>query len=585
MLKLGLDSFRIAIMQSSEIRQKFLEFFKSIGHVVVPSSSLIPDNDPSVLLTTAGMQQFKPYFQGLKSPEEDFGSRKLASIQKSFRTSDINEVGDNTHHTFFEMLGNFAIGDYFKKEAIVYAWDFVTKELGLSEDRLFVTVFAGSEGVPEDKEAYQIWQKTVPGVEIRKLGRTDNFWGPPGDSGPCGPSSEIYYKTHSGEVEIWNLVFTEYDSDKEGQLSPLSQKNIDTGLGMERLVSILQGKESAYETDLFLPIITAIEELVEVGGKENKAIKSVKIMSDHIRGAVFLSADGVIPSNVGRGYVLRRLIRRAIMHGQLMSINGRFLATLAEPVIDSYSGSYPELKTNKQTVITMLEDEEAKFDQTLKNGLKEFAKFEQKGSISSEEAFRLFQSFGFPVELTTDLAKQKKLSANTDEFEKYFLEHQEKSRGGEKEYKGGLAEVSERTTRMHTATHLLHQALRTVLGDGVAQKGSNITNDRLRFDFSYSNKLTQEQLQQVQDLVNEKINKGLEVTREEMSLEEAKKSGAIGLFEQKYGDKVSVYTIGDFSKEFCGGPHVTNTKEIGLFKIQKEEAVASGIRRIKATVT
>ena len=293
----------------------------------------------------------------------------------------------------------------------------------------------------------------------------------------------------------------------------------------------------------------------------------------------------MIPSNVGRGYVLRRLIRRAIMHGQLMSINGRFLATLAEPVIDNYSETYPELLINKQSVITTLEDEEAKFDQTLKNGLKEFAKYEQKGSISSEEAFRLFQSFGFPVELTTDLAKQKKLSANTDEFEKYFLEHQEKSRGGEKEYKGGLAEVSERTTRMHTATHLLHQALRTVLGDGVAQKGSNITNDRLRFDFSYSNKLTQEQLQQVQDLVNEKINKGLEVTREEMSLEEAKKSGAIGLFEQKYGDKVSVYTIGDFSKEFCGGPHVTNTKEIGLFKIQKEEAVASGIRRIKATVT
>lgn len=574
-------------MKASEIRKKFVEFFQSKGHVVVPSSSLIPDNDPSVLLTTAGMQQFKPHFQGLKDPQEDFGSKNLVSVQKIFRTSDIEEVGDNTHHTFFEMLGNFSIGDYFKKEAIEYAWEFITKELKLSKEKLFVTVFAGEKEVPEDTQAQEIWKQTAPGIEIRKLGREDNFWGPTGDSGPCGPSSEIHFKKDDGsEVEIWNLVFTEYDSDKNGKLAPLSKKNIDTGMGLERISSILQNQDSAYETDLFEGIISAILDLVGVGGKEVKTTnKSLRIIADHIRGATFLSADGVIPSNVGRGYILRRLIRRAILHGNLLGISGRFLASLIEAVITTYSEIYPELLTNKQNVLVIIEDEEAKFDQTLKNGLKEFDKYEQKGSIGGEEAFNLFQSFGFPVELTSELAKQKKISVDTKDFEKYFRVHQEKSRGEQKEYKGGLAEVTERTTKMHTATHLLHQALRIVLGNEVFQKGSNITDERLRFDFSYPEKLTEEQLRKVETLVNEKIEQDLEVTKEEMTLDEAKRSGAIGIFEERYGDKVSVYAIGDFSKEFCGGPHVSNTKDIGHFKIQKEEAVASGIRRIKATIS
>lgn len=575
-------------MRSEEIRKRFGDFFKGHGHVEVPSSSLIPENDASVLLTTAGMQQFKPHMQGHRDPVKDFGSKKLFSIQKSFRTSDIEEVGDQTHHTFFEMLGNFSIGDYFKEEAIRLAWEFVTQELKISQNKLFVTVFAGEKNIPEDKESEEIWKKLAPGINIKKFGRSDNFWGPTGESGPCGPCSEIHYKNGREGVELWNLVFMEYDCEKNGELKPLKLKNIDTGMGLERLTRVMQGKSSAYETDLFEEVMGAIREIRKFGVEKSKeesteVLRSERIIADHIRAAVFLSCDGVISSNLSRGYILRRLIRRAILHGQLLAINGRFLRAIADTVIDKYCPLYPQLLDQKSTITTQIQEEEEKFDQTLKQGLKEFEKLSQDG-IRAKEAFDLFQSWGFPVELTTELAQQRKVKINLNGLEERLKKHQETSRGEQKTFKGGLAEVTQKTVKMHTATHLLHQALRQVLDEKVAQKGSNITNERLRFDFSYPKKLNTDQLEEVQNLVNEKIKEGLEVKKELMNFEEARKIGAIGLFEDKYGDKVSVYKIGEFSKEFCGGPHVENTSEIGNFKILKEEPVALGVRRIKATI-
>lgn len=591
-------------MQSEEIRKRFGEFFLRHGHVEVPSSSLIPENDPSVLLTTAGMQQFKTHMLGLADPVKDFGSKKLFSSQKSFRTSDIDEVGDSTHHTFFEMLGNFSIGDYseskrgtrsstegrgsyFKEEAIKLAWEFVTQELKIPQNKLFVTVFAGEKDILEDKEAVEIWKKVAPTVKIKKFGKEDNFWGPTGKSGPCGPCSEIHYKNGREEVELWNLVFMEYYCEENGELRPLKQKNIDTGMGLERLARVMQGKNSAYETDLFEAIMRAIREIRKFGeekGKEESAkiLRSERIIGDHIRAAVFLSSDGVISSNLSRGYILRRLIRRAILHGGLLAINGRFLTPIVDVVIDKYSPLYPELLSNKPNITTQIQEEEEKFEQTLKQGLKEFEKFGKNG-IRAKEAFDLLQSWGFPVELTAELAKRKAVKINLTGLEELLKKHQETSRLG-LSFKGGLAEITDRIIKMHTATHLLHYSLRQVLGEQVVQKGSNITNERLRFDFSYPEKLSVDQIEEVQNKVQEKIQEGLSVKKELMTLEQARKIGAIGLFEDKYSKRVSVYKIGEFSKEFCGGPHVSNTREIGSFKILKEEPVALGVRRIRATI-
>ncbi len=571
-------------MKSEEIRKKFLEFFKNRRHKIVPSSSLVPEGDPSVLFTTAGMQQFKPYYIGEKNAEDDFGLKNTTSVQKCVRTSDIDEVGDNTHLTFFEMLGNFSFGEYFKREAIEYAYLFITKELKL--DISYVTIFQGFEGVPRDEESKEIWASL--GVkEIREQGMEDVFWGPTGNEGPCGPTTEIYCKNAAGEdVEIWNIVFNEYfcHGTKEAlmagsaKLVPLPVKGIDTGMGLERLLTIIQKKESVFDTDLFEEINSKIEIL-------NKDLsihsREARIVADHMRTAVFMINDGIRPANPEGGFILRRILRRAVRYADILELPESTLLKIARTVSEKYQSTYPSLKENILTICEEIEKEEIKFRETLENGMKEFEK--------GRDAFTLFTTYGFPLELTQELAKEKEKGKDIDidDFYKKMEVHQNLSRTSSAGvFKGGLANHEPKTIKLHTAHHLLLAALQIVLGKNVKQRGSNITEERLRLDFSFDRKMTDEEKKKVEDMVNEKIKEGLKVEKREMNKTDAEKLGAEMEFGAKYGNIVSVYFIEDgttpFSVEFCGGPHVSNTSELGTFKILKEEASSQGVRRIKA---
>ena len=582
-------------MKAIEIREKYLNFFKQHGHKVIPSAPLIPENDPSVLFTTAGMQPLVPYLLGEKHPE----GKRLTDYQKCLRTNDIEEVGDNRHLTYFEMLGNWSLGDYFKEESIQMSFDFLTKELQIPVEKLSVTCFAGDEDCPKDEVSAEAWKKVgIPEERIYFYGKDDNWW-IAGEEGPCGPDTEMFYDTGKPAcgpdcqpscdcgkyVEIWNNVFMEYFKDKNGY-SKLKQQNVDTGLGLERMTMLLQGKETPFDTELFTPVMNKLKELQKVD-----IIESRRIIAEHLRSSMMIISDGGRPSNIDRGYVLRRLIRRLIRHLNKLQIDLNELTNLIEINVENLKEMYPDLEKNKDTIKSVIIEEKDKFVKTLAHGEREFEKEvkklkeQNKETIPGTIVFRLYDTYGFPPEVTKELAQENGFKVDLKEFEELFKKHQEKSRqGAEHKFKGGLADQNEKTISYHTATHLLHQALRTVLGDHVKQSGSNITEERLRFDFTHPQKMTKEEIQKVEDLVNEQIQRDLKVTCEEMSYEEAKKSGAIGLFTDKYGDKVKVYTIGDFSKEICGGPHVTHTGNMGTFKIKKEESSSSGIRRIKAVL-
>jgi alanyl-tRNA synthetase len=558
-------------MNSGKIRQTFLDFFKKRRHLIIPSSSLIP-TDPSVLFTTAGMQQFKPYYLGEKSP---YG-QNVASCQKCFRTSDIEVVGDESHLTFLEMLGNFSFGDYFKEEAIKLAYDFLFKELKLPLKDFSFTIFRGDNEVPKDEESAEIWQKLgISKEKIKECEREDNFWGPTGNEGPCGPTTEIHYK----DVELWNLVFNEYYQDKNKKLTSLKQKGVDTGMGLERLTMIVQKKPSVFETDLFEPIIKEIFNFQFSIFNE----KAARIIADHIKGAVFLISEGILPSNVERGYVLRRILRRAIRYGKLLNLSKNFLIPLAQKVIKIYKDIYPEVKSHEADILTVIQNEEEKFEKTLNQGLKQFEKIATRGDISGIDAFHLFDTYGFPLELTEELAKEKNIKIDKSGFEEAFEKHREISRAGVEKKFGGIGkDATHESAKLHTATHLLHAALRKVLGKHIKQMGSDITPQRLRFDFSHPRKMTEEEIKKVEDLVNQKIKEDLEVKKEEMSYDQALKSGALAFFKEKYPEKVNVYSINNFSKEICAGPHVEKTSELGHFQIIKEESSGAGIRRIRA---
>lgn len=582
-------------MKAIELRRKYIEYFKRNGHKEIPSAPVVPENDPTVLFTTAGMHPLVPYLLGEPHPQ----GKRLTDYQKCIRTGDIDSVGDPCHLTYFEMMGNWSLGDYFKDESIKMSYNFLKDELGFDMDKISVTVFAGEDGIPRDEEAANAWAKMgIPRDRIFYLGREDNWWGPAGETGPCGPDTEIFFDTGKPKcsencnpscgcgkyLEIWNNVFMQYNKTKDGKYEPLKQKNVDTGLGLERVISLLQGKNNVYETELFADVIAKIQELAK-----NFNINSARIIADHLRASIFMIIDGVRPSNVEQGYVLRRLLRRVIRHMRKVEIDPSEISTLVEKFVEIMAEMYPEVPANKDTIIEVIKEEKDKFVKTLEHGEKEFiknaekTKAEGKEKLDGEVVFRLYDTFGFPPEMTAELAEEKDLKIDMKEFEELFKKHQEISRAGsEAKFKGGLADHSEKTTAYHTATHLLHKALQIVLGEHATQKGSNITAERLRFDFMNPQKLTPEELKRVEDIVNEQIQRDLPVTCEEMSLEDAQKSGATGLFANKYGDKVKVYTIGDFSKEICGGPHVDRTGKLGHFKIIKEEAVSAGVRRIKA---
>jgi len=585
-------------MTAFELRRKYIEYFKEHGHKEIPSAPVVPENDPTVLFTTAGMHPLVPYLLGQPHPQ----GNRLTDYQKCIRTGDIEEVGDNSHLTFFEMLGNWSLGDYFKNESIHMSYELLDKVLGFDMNKISVTCFEGEDSIPKDEEAASYWVDAgIPRERIYFLGRKHNWWGPAGETGPCGPDTEIFYDTGKPAcgpncdpscscgkyLEIWNNVFMQYNKTKEGTYEPLKQKNVDTGMGLERVIGLLEGKPSVYETELFKAEIDKIKELAK-----NPNEQSSRIIADHLRTSIFMIIDGVRPSNVDQGYILRRLLRRVIRHMRKIELDTNEINVLITTFIDEILYEmYPETKANKDTCIEVIVAEKDKFIKTLENGEKEFAKNvakvkEQGGNkLPGELVFRLYDTFGFPPEMTAELAKENDLTLDMAEFDKLFQEHQEKSRAGaEQKFKGGLADHSEQTTAYHTATHLLHKALQIVLGPHATQKGSNLTAERLRFDFANPTKLTPEELQRVEDIVNEQIQRDLKVTCEEMTLEEARESGATGLFENKYGDKVKVYTIGDFSKEICGGPHVEHTGDMGHFKIKKEEAVSSGVRRIKAVL-
>lgn len=586
-------------MTANELRQKYLDFFKSKNHTIISSASLIPENDPTVLFTTAGMHPLVPYLMGEKHPS----GVRLADAQKCIRTDDIDEVGDATHHTFFEMMGNWSLGDYFKQDSIRYSFEFLTSPewLGLDLNRLAVSVFVGDEDAPFDQESYDLWLSLgMPASRIAKLPKKNNWWGPAGTTGPCGPDTEIFYWSGDKDavpssfnddndlwVEIWNNVFMQYNKQADGTFVPLVQKNVDTGLGLERVTAVLNNCDN-YQTDLFINIVNKVEEL---SGKKysegGEVLRAIRIVADHIKAAVFIIGDekGVSPSNTGQGYIVRRLLRRAIRYGRGLGINQElWTKEVARVVITDYQKSYPELGRNQAFIEENFDKEEEKFNRTLENGLKEFNKI--SGNIDGASAFNLYQSYGFPVEITEELAAEKGVKVDKAGFMVELAKHQELSRTASAgKFKGGLADSSEATTKLHTAAHLLLAALRQVLGDHVTQKGSNITAERLRFDFSHPEKMTPEQIAEAEKLVNEAIAKNFEVTCEEISLEEAKNTGAMGVFDSKYGEMVKVYTAGDFSREICGGPHVNNTGILGHFKIAKEESSSSGVRRIKATLS
>ena len=584
-------------MNHSEIRKKFFDFFKSKSHKIVPSSSLIP-TDPSVLLTTAGMQQFKPYYTGELDALSDFGSKNTVSIQKCFRTSDIDEVGDETHLTFFEMLGNFSFGGYFKKEAINYAYEFLTKELNLNID--YVTIFNPQKvdendwrkSVPFDEESFKIWKEIGLGEDKIHVEGIDNFWGPTGSEGPCGPTTEIYIKNKNGKsVEIWNVVFNEYFCDKNKNLTKLQTAGVDTGMGMERLMMIVLGVSNIFETDLFYPIFESLP--------QNLPQKIQRIIADHIRASVFLISDGVRPSNKEAGYVLRRILRRIFVYEKIYNLEKNIFENLINKVFEIYKEIYPELKQNKDLIFEEFNKEKEKFLNSLNKGLKELEKINE---IDAKSAFYLYETFGLPYEIIKELGDKKALDLNYGDFEKELEKHKDISRQGQEKKFGGHGLVLntgelkaldqkelQKVIRLHTATHLLHKALREVLGEEVKQAGSDITAERTRFDFTFNRKLTEEEIKKIENLVNQKIKESLPVNFIEMKKEEATKTGALSFFKQKYPDVVKIYYVGDslenaWSKEFCGGPHVKNTSEIGEFKIKKEEGVGAGIRRIRAII-
>ena len=581
-------------MKAIEIRNKYLEFFKNHGHAVIPSAPLIPENDPSVLFTTAGMQPLVPYLLGEKHP----AGTRLTDYQKCVRTNDIEEVGDNRHLTYFEMLGNWSLGDYFKEESIQMSYDFLTKELNIPAEKLSVTCFAGDEDCPRDDTTAECWKKAgIPEERIYYFGKDDNWW-IAGEEGPCGPDTEMFYDTGKPKcspecnpscgcgkyVEIWNNVFMEFYKDHEGKYSKLKQHNVDTGLGLERMTMLLEGKETPFETELFAPIMDKLVELQKVDN-----IASRRIIAEHLRSSMMIICDGGRPSNVDRGYILRRLIRRMVRHMNKLQIALDELSTLIDLNVDNLKEMYPALNENRETIKTVILEEKDKFVKTLAKGEKEFAKeietvkAQGKDVIPGKMVFRLYDTYGFPPEETEELAGENGMKIDKEEFEKLFKEHQEKSRAGaEQKFKGGLASTGEMETKYHTATHLLNAALKIVLGSHVHQRGSNITAERMRFDFSHPTKMTDEEKKATEDLVNEWIKEAIPVEHLEMKKDEAIRLGAEAMFIEKYGDIVSVYKIGDKSLELCGGPHVQNTSELGHFKIKKEESSSSGVRRIKA---
>ncbi len=588
-------------MTANELRTMYVNFFKERGHKEIASASLLPENDPTVLFTTAGMHPLVPYLLGEKHPN----GKRLTDVQKCVRTEDIDEVGDDTHCTFFEMLGNWSLGDYFKQESISMSFDFLTNYLHIPLERLAVTVFEGDELVLADVEAEEIWKGFgLKSDQIFRYGKDNNWWGPAGQTGPCGPDTEIFYdmgKPKCGPdcgpsckcgkyVEIWNNVFMQFNKEVDGTFTELKQKNVDTGMGLERVLTIFNGKTNVYDTELFIPIIQTLEEILE---KEGKVIpeRDKRIICEHTRAFTFILGDPmkISPSNTEQGYILRRLIRRIIRLFKKADINANYLCELSEVIIEQYGLVYPELGENRKFILEQLQKEYNLFSKTLDEGLKKANRYldriEQGGILSGELAFKLYDTFGFPIEFTSELASERDYQVDMDGFRKKFEEHQNKSRqGAAGKFAGGLADNNVQTARLHTATHLLNGALRKVLGDEVFQRGSNITSERLRFDFSFERKVTKEELEKVEAIVNEAIQKKIDVILEEMTPEKAYEEGAIGVFSGKYGEIVKVYTIPGYSKEICGGPHAKNTGELISFKIKKEEASSAGVRRIKAVI-
>ncbi len=596
-------------LSTDQIRQAYLDFFKAKGHAVIPGAPLIPENDPTVLFTTAGMHPLVPYLLGEKHP----AGNRLTDVQRCGRTGDIDEVGDASHLTMFEMLGNWSLGDYFKEGAISFSFEFITKVLGIPLEKFAVTCFEGDADAPRDEESAAIWEKLgVPRERIGFLPKAKNWWGPAGKTGPCGPDTEMFYWVGPSELpppgsnpatddpnwlEIWNDVFMQYNKKEDGTFEPLKQQNVDTGMGLERVAAVLQGVKSVYDTDAFKPIMDAIASLATQS--DAKAERNRRIIADHLKAATFMVMDGVRPSNVDQGYVLRRIIRRAIRSGRPLGIEGGLVTPVAKAVIAQYGVTYPALRTKEAEIIDVLSKEEAQFGRTLEEGMKHYRK--TTGPIDGATAFHLYDTYGFPIELTKELAAEDGRTVDEAGFQKAFEEHQAKSRAGAaQKFAGGLADHSDETTKLHTATHLLNAALHRVLGNHVEQKGSNITAERLRFDFTHPAKMTPEQIKEVEDLVNEAIKADLPVTYHLTTVDGAKAEGAIGVFDDRYASEVKVYVMGDpsaktagsgkvgdgsvFSKEICGGPHVAATGMLGSFKIQKEESSSSGVRRIKAVV-
>lgn len=590
-------------MTTDQLRQTYVEFFQGYGHAQIPGAPLIPENDPSVLFTTAGMHPLVPYLLGEPHP----AGQRLTNVQRCIRTQDIDEVGDASHLTFFEMLGNWSLGDYFKQDAISMSFEFLTKVLGIPAGKLAVTCFEGDADAPRDQESAEIWMRLgIPPERIAFLPKADNWWGPAGQSGPCGPDTEMFYwvgagapqgnpGTHKKEwLEIWNDVFLQYDKKLDGTFAPLRQRNVDTGMGLERVAAVLQGVASVYETDRLSPILRKVS--AASGGPRHDQVRHTRIVTDHLRAAAFIMADGIGPSNVDQGYVLRRLIRRAIRSARGLGVSeaGPFLRDIVCSVISQYSEFYPHLVARQAEILDALAREEQQFSRTLQEGLKQFEKAagSASGAIDGLSAFRLYDTFGFPLELTREMALERGLAVEEEAFHRAFKAHQAKSRtGAEKRFSGGLADQGSQTTKLHSATHLLNAALRRVLGDHVFQKGSNITPERLRFDFSHPARMTAEEVQKVADLVNSAIRADLPIRYHMTTVEAARSEGAIGVFDDRYAAEVKVYVIGDaaagtvFSREICGGPHVARTGLLGDFRIQKEESSSAGVRRIKATLS
>jgi alanyl-tRNA synthetase len=593
-------------MTADDLRTLYRDFFKSKGHAAISGASLIPENDPTVLFTTAGMHPLVPYLLGEPHP----AGRRLVDCQKCIRTGDIDAVGDTCHLTFFEMLGNWSLGDYFKKEAIAWSYEFLTSKqyLGFDPARLSVTVFEGEPGIPRDDESADLWKALgIPPERIHALPREDNWWGPAGQTGPCGPDTEMFIDTgkvacgadcrpgcHCGKyLEIWNDVFMQYNKTESGSYEPLRQSNVDTGMGVERTISMLQGRTSVYETELFAPLIAAIGAMANAPMDADEATtRAYRVVADHLRSSVFILGDhkGVVPGNLGQGYVLRRLIRRSVRFAKQLGLAPGFAKPLAETVIATYRHVYPELDQNRERILTELDLEEMRFEKTLVQGTAELDKvitnLKAHGQtvLSGRVAFRLYDTCGFPIEFTEEICREQGLTVDRAGFEEAFDKHRAVSKQGDKTFKGGLADSSEATTSLHTATHLLHKSLRMVLGDHVAQKGSNITPERLRFDFVHPAAMTKEELAKVEELVNDVIARDLPVSMEVMTLDDARAAGAIALFAGKYDEQVKVFTVGDFSKEVCGGPHVARTGAMGRFRIQKEESSSAGVRRIRAVL-